>query len=43
MEIVEAYKQRGVNVYFVKLRENQKKLFERAGMTDKVGRDHFFK
>jgi MFS superfamily sulfate permease-like transporter len=43
LEIIEAYHNRGVNVFFVKLRENQKKLFERAGIIDKVGDDHFFK
>jgi hypothetical protein len=42
-EIIIAYHQRGVNVFFVKLRENQKKLFVRAGIVDKVGSDHFFK
>ena len=43
LEIVVAYQQRGVNVFFVKLRENQKKLFDHAGIIDKVGSDHFFK
>ncbi|CAB4427041.1 unnamed protein product [Rhizophagus irregularis] len=43
LEIIVAYHQRGVNVFFVKLRENQRKLFIRAGITDRVGSDHFFK
>ncbi|CAG8590868.1 10993_t:CDS:2 [Funneliformis mosseae] len=43
LEIVESYQQRRVKVYFVKLRENQKKLFVRAGIMDRVGHDHFFK
>jgi len=43
LEIIEAYHHRKVNVFFVKLRENQKKLFARAGIIDKVGGDHFFK
>ncbi|RIA97374.1 sulfate transporter family-domain-containing protein [Glomus cerebriforme] len=43
LEIVVAYHQRGVNVFFVKLRENQKKLFKRAGIMNKVGSDRFFK
>ncbi|CAG8504310.1 1974_t:CDS:2 [Acaulospora morrowiae] len=43
-EIVEAYQKRNVNVFFVKLRENQKKLFIRAGLWDIVGGEkHFFR
>ncbi|CAG8631176.1 2165_t:CDS:2, partial [Acaulospora morrowiae] len=42
-EIVESYHQRGVNVFFVKLHANQKKMFVRAGLWDKVGEDHFFR
>ncbi|CAJ0768106.1 8031_t:CDS:2 [Entrophospora sp. SA101] len=41
-EIVEAYHLRDVNVYFVKLRSNQKKMFEGAGIIEKVGKEHFF-
>ncbi|CAG8661432.1 904_t:CDS:2 [Dentiscutata erythropus] len=41
-EIVETYHSRNANVFFVKLRENQKKLFVRSGLWNKVGEDHFF-
>ncbi|KAG9285776.1 hypothetical protein G9A89_013201 [Geosiphon pyriformis] len=43
VEIVEAYHRRGVNVFFVKLHDNQKKAFIRAGLVDMVGADHFFR
>ncbi|RHZ59684.1 hypothetical protein Glove_362g10 [Diversispora epigaea] len=43
VEIVEAYNRRSVKVYFTKLRENQKKLFIRSGLWDKVGEEHFFR
>ncbi|CAG8441563.1 13523_t:CDS:2 [Ambispora gerdemannii] len=41
-EIIEAYQRRNVNVFFVKLHENQRKLFERANLIEKVREDHFF-
>ncbi|CAG8540261.1 15966_t:CDS:2 [Gigaspora rosea] len=42
LEIVEAYHNRNVTVFFVKIRENQKKLFVRSGLWNKVGEEHFF-
>ncbi|CAG8770762.1 16261_t:CDS:2 [Gigaspora margarita] len=42
LEIVEAYHNRDVTVYFVKIRDNQKLLFVRSGLWDKVGEEHFF-
>ncbi|CAG8661407.1 15592_t:CDS:2, partial [Dentiscutata heterogama] len=42
VEIVEAYHSRNVHVFFVKLRENQKRLFVLSGLWNKVGEDHFF-
>ncbi|CAG8551201.1 1531_t:CDS:2 [Ambispora leptoticha] len=45
VEIVEAYQKRDVDVYFVKLHENQRKVFERANLIERVERDgkkHFF-
>lgn len=43
LEIVEDYKSRGVIVCFVKLRENCKDLFDRAGIYTIVGHQHFFR
>ncbi|CAG8829602.1 12973_t:CDS:2, partial [Racocetra persica] len=42
LEIVEAYHSRNVHVFFVKLRENQKRLFVLSGLWSLVGEDHFF-
>ncbi|KAJ2963903.1 hypothetical protein NQZ79_g1077 [Umbelopsis isabellina] len=42
-EIVESYHARGVEVYFVRLRDNALDLFIRSGLLDIVGRDHTFK
>ncbi|KAL1925648.1 uncharacterized protein VTP21DRAFT_531 [Calcarisporiella thermophila] len=39
-EIVEAYHTRGVEVFFVKLRENSRELFARSGLIDMIGEDH---
>ncbi|CAG8612284.1 6181_t:CDS:2 [Paraglomus brasilianum] len=42
LEIVDSYHARGVKVFFVKLRPNQKKMFTNAGLINKVGEDNFF-
>lgn len=42
-EIVASYRGRGVEVYFVKLRDNALDLFIRSGLLDFVGQDHTFK
>ncbi|RUS31294.1 sulfate transporter family-domain-containing protein [Jimgerdemannia flammicorona] len=43
IEIVEAYNARYVQVFFVKIHENARELFELSGLTEKVGPDHIFK
>jgi len=43
LEIVDSYHARGVKVFFVKLRPNQKKMFTNAGLINKVGEDNFFR
>lgn len=42
-EIVEAYKGRSVQVYFVKLREQPLSMFRKSGLLDLVGTNHIFK
>jgi MFS superfamily sulfate permease-like transporter len=42
-EIVASYRNRAVEVYFVKLRDNALELFIRSGLLEFVGRDHTFK
>jgi MFS superfamily sulfate permease-like transporter len=42
-EIVTSYRSRGVEVYFVKLRDNALELFIRSGLLEFVGRDHTYK
>ncbi|RUP43903.1 hypothetical protein BC936DRAFT_136565 [Jimgerdemannia flammicorona] len=42
-KIVEAYNARYVQVFFVKIHENARELFELSGLTEKVGPDHIFK
>ncbi|KAJ3305879.1 Solute carrier 26 [Blyttiomyces sp. JEL0837] len=42
LEIVESYHSRNIIVCFVKLRENCRLWFERAGLYDLVGSEHFF-
>ncbi|KAI7881995.1 hypothetical protein K492DRAFT_128177 [Lichtheimia hyalospora FSU 10163] len=41
-EIVESYHARNVMVYFVRLRERPMAMFEKSGLFDLVGQDHFF-
>lgn len=41
-EIVESYHARNVMVYFVRLRERPMAMFEKSGLLDLVGQDHFF-
>ncbi|CAO3648080.1 unnamed protein product [Mucor hiemalis] len=42
-EIVEAYKARSVQVYFVRLREQPLQLFKKSGLLNLVGESHLFK
>lgn len=39
-EIVESYHARNVTVYFVRLREKPKAMFQRAGLLDRLGPEH---
>ncbi|KAF9418774.1 hypothetical protein BGZ94_009601 [Podila epigama] len=44
LEIVEAYQARGIDVYFVKLRDNSKILFAKSGLLERAGGEgHFFR
>ncbi|KAI8366376.1 sulfate transporter family-domain-containing protein [Choanephora cucurbitarum] len=42
-EIVEAYKSRSVQVYFVRLREQPLDMFKKSGLLDLVGEDYLFR
>lgn len=42
-EIVETYRARSVQVYFVRLREQPLQLFKKSGLLDLVGENHLFK
>lgn len=42
-EIVEAYKSRSVQVYFVRLREQPFGMFKKSGLLYLVGENHLFK
>lgn len=42
-EIVEAYKARSVEVYFVRLREQPFGMFKKSGLLYLVGQDHLFR
>lgn len=41
-EIVEAYKSRSVQVYFVRLREQPLRLFAKLGLLTLIGQGHLF-
>ncbi|KAF9155584.1 hypothetical protein BG015_009367 [Linnemannia schmuckeri] len=44
LEIVDAYHARDIKVYFVKLRENSRELFEKSGLLERAGGErHFFR
>ncbi|KAI8072715.1 sulfate transporter family-domain-containing protein [Gongronella butleri] len=42
LEIVVSYHQRGIQVFFVHVRERPLEMFEQAGVIDLVGKDHLF-
>ncbi|ORX44607.1 sulfate permease [Hesseltinella vesiculosa] len=42
LEIVVSYHQRGVQVYFVHVKERPLEMFEQAGLLELVGKDHLF-
>lgn len=42
IEIVESYKARSVQVYFVRLREQPYSLFKKSKLLDLIGLDHLF-
>lgn len=43
LEIVETYHERGVQVYFIRLRERPLSVFKKAGLLDLVDESHRFK
>lgn len=40
-ELTETYRERGVKVIFAHLRESQRERFQRAGIVNIVGEEHF--